>query len=626
MVFLRLFLPLLLCFSLFTGTIYSKEKREASMIYFEAWTMINSAKSLEKTELEKSIEKYKKAKSLLDALQEHHYEWKTYLVSQKQKHIIDSLKKLGKPIIEDKSSSNLEKLASKNSKTKPSLQKEVKIGKYLANLRKTESENITLQEALKQSRSDYQKVLLENTQLQADLENIQEKNSKISENRKIEKNSFEKILLILRKKSFNLSKNLEEKNQALKQLEFKEREKTQKIEEAKKDLFQLKLQNDVLSAEYNDILNKLQKATEKNVIDLLTNNLNLEKKLNKTTKQIENSENQEKEETNSFFKQQVNILHQEVKVQQELLKEFKKILGETTHHSLSKQLSLKEEEIQILRGILHRQAKEHKLLVKTAENLNKQLKEEGISKPSILESVNNLLKNKFHLNENEKKILNPENAQESFIFTVATNMNRLLFSSKAEKAISSYEIAGKRAFESHRYQAAKELFEMIDEVHPNYIPALCNLGILNLKEKQFDEAVRYFRTALTMRHNEPFPYAQFMLGVSLYKANKLDSASLSFQKVLDLEKNNALTHLYLGSIAEKRGDFKKAKQHFTQAAKLDSSLSEPYFNLAVLEIYMGNTNEAKKFYQIALLKGANPNEKIEKLFNESKKVNVQISF
>ena len=574
------------------------------MIYFEAWTIINRAKNLEKSDKLDAINQYQKAKHLLEEIQRTYPKWKSHIISEKKEKIKIRLENLSPSYQETD-------LSKRTQRIEPQIGETSQQRNTLSSLRRAESENITLKEALKQSRIDYQKSVVYNTQLEMDLKNSQEKEEASIKKEKIWKKGFKEILFAMRKKRVDLTNELGIRGKKLEKAEFENREKKKELTKNEKEFLQAKLQNEILQSEYNEIFTKFQNLIKKNVSLLL-------KKSNDLQKNLIGAEREVSKEQNPLLQKQIEILKQENLLQNNLLKEFKESLNLINEHSLSKQILLKEEEIQILRIAIQKQIKEHQNLVKTAELLKEQIEKNDINDPSILESLATLIKSKIHFTRKEKEVLNPEGAQNSFVFSLSGKRNRFLFSGKVEKEISNYDKAAKKAFESEKYQASKELFEMIDEIYPNYIPALCSLGILNLKEGEFQEAARYFRTALTMRHNEPFPYAQLMLSISLYHSRNLDSAALSFEKAINMDAKNPLPYLYLGNIAQKRKDFQMAEKYFLKAIQLDSSLPESYFNLAIVKISEGKFLQAEKFYSLSLDKGGIPNEEMEKLLKGGK--------
>ena len=75
---------------------------------------------------------------------------------------------------------------------------------------------------------------------------------------------------------------------------------------------------------------------------------------------------------------------------------------------------------------------------------------------------------------------------------------------------------------------------------------------------------------------------------------------------MSLEPENAKAHVFLGSIAGLEPDFDAAERHFQKAISLDPTLTEPFFNLAVIRAEQGRKEEALEFYRTAVANGGSP--------------------
>ncbi len=78
---------------------------------------------------------------------------------------------------------------------------------------------------------------------------------------------------------------------------------------------------------------------------------------------------------------------------------------------------------------------------------------------------------------------------------------------------------------------------------------LFNLGTIALSEKKSDEALRYFRRAVTS--NPANISALFAAGEVLYKNNQYKEAEVFFNKVLKINRNAVLAHLRIAQMFQK---------------------------------------------------------------------------
>ena len=105
-------------------------------------------------------------------------------------------------------------------------------------------------------------------------------------------------------------------------------------------------------------------------------------------------------------------------------------------------------------------------------------------------------------------------------------------------------------------------------------------------------AIQAFNDALTIREDVPLPYAQFMLGVSYYELLDFEQARNYFKVAVELNPTNAKAFVFLGSIAGVNDRITDAEGYFQEAIKLDPTLTEPYYNLAVLRAREGKKIDA----------------------------------
>ena len=78
-----------------------------------------------------------------------------------------------------------------------------------------------------------------------------------------------------------------------------------------------------------------------------------------------------------------------------------------------------------------------------------------------------------------------------------------------------------------------------------------------------------------------------------------DSKTL-FSHALEVTENNAIAHNNLGSVFGKKGQLRKAREHYTKAIQLNSNYVSAIHNLGLVFFRMGNLNEAIDQYTEAL--------------------------
>ena len=96
-----------------------------------------------------------------------------------------------------------------------------------------------------------------------------------------------------------------------------------------------------------------------------------------------------------------------------------------------------------------------------------------------------------------------------------------------------------------------------------------------------------------------------------YRVADLQNSRLSLQHAVDLDNDNAKAFVFLGNVAGREDHDDEAENHFKTAIQIDPTLSDPYYNLAVIYLRKGMKEEALQFYQEALKRGADPNLEFE---------------
>ncbi len=84
---------------------------------------------------------------------------------------------------------------------------------------------------------------------------------------------------------------------------------------------------------------------------------------------------------------------------------------------------------------------------------------------------------------------------------------------------------------------------------------------------------------------------------TLRKAGRLDDAAAELKSCANFERVSAEYHLQLGKLADARGDYEEAMEHYAIATDLDPNHSEAFFRLAYAYDLRGDDEEAMHYYQ-----------------------------
>ncbi len=87
--------------------------------------------------------------------------------------------------------------------------------------------------------------------------------------------------------------------------------------------------------------------------------------------------------------------------------------------------------------------------------------------------------------------------------------------------------------------------------------------------------------------------ARLLYGLLLFNAGDLDLASAEFQAILAAEPDNVQATYDAALVAQKKNQYRDAREGYLRALKLDPTLSDARYNLAVLTYAQGATMEAQ---------------------------------
>jgi tetratricopeptide (TPR) repeat protein len=110
--------------------------------------------------------------------------------------------------------------------------------------------------------------------------------------------------------------------------------------------------------------------------------------------------------------------------------------------------------------------------------------------------------------------------------------------------------------------------------------------------ERHDEAVQHFRRALDMKDDDSLFHFRYALGLVVQGNQK--EAKAAFERVIELNPQNAMALGYLGYLHLNRGELSMAAQYFEKALELDPE--QPYFRfrLALTCLGLRRGDEAEK--------------------------------
>ena len=159
---------------------------------------------------------------------------------------------------------------------------------------------------------------------------------------------------------------------------------------------------------------------------------------------------------------------------------------------------------------------------------------------------------------------------------------------------------------------AKDNFLKVLQSVPGNVPTIINLGLVDFRLKNFEEAERRLQSAVHLAPESSLGW--LILGVVQYDRSKFDYALASLAQAAVLDPKNAIAHHYLGVTIGQKGWYSGAEDEMRKALELDPDYAEAHFNLAVFYLQRNPpaVELARRHYQRALELGAAPDPDVER--------------
>ena len=113
---------------------------------------------------------------------------------------------------------------------------------------------------------------------------------------------------------------------------------------------------------------------------------------------------------------------------------------------------------------------------------------------------------------------------------------------------------------------------------------------------ELDDAETYINKSIDLEESDK---KKFLKSKILYKKNKINESKEIINNIqIDIKDSEALN--FVGLVEQYNFNFEKALDYFKQAIKLNSKNDEYYYNCASTFFKMGDVQQAKKFYNLAI--------------------------
>lgn len=489
-----------------------------------------------------------------------------------------------------------------------------------------EQEREAMAMALKTSRGQQTEALSKIEILAADMEIMKEqaeelRQSEANLNRNLEKERqvANDVVKGQRKQMEMLEKALGEKSKELEDAHGQIASLKEELEESRDTFAELREERDGLLRERDQMATLLKLSEADRTQDLIEQNMGLAKSLREANEKVErlNKDNNAAKDDVvdalrdlAIAKSQINRLQQENREQTQRLEELTEKLKSEEVALAKGEVKADPAEVEMLREVIRRQLRvqEHRrqakeVIVEAAKQLGKQ--DAGLD-----EAIKILDGAEMALTPEEQKLVADQQVDGEFVSPFARDRATVgRATSDLNREMESYDRAATKAYLAGRLLPTRELFELMVEQNPGHVPALCKLGVVQMKLDQPLEAAESFRRAVELDANNS--YAHRMLGYAHMKIGDLAAAELHVKRSTELAPDDAKAYLLLGTIAYRLGETDDAEANFKSAITADPVPSEPYFNLALIYAKGGRLEDGRDFYHQALERGAIPDPALQ---------------
>ncbi len=185
------------------------------------------------------------------------------------------------------------------------------------------------------------------------------------------------------------------------------------------------------------------------------------------------------------------------------------------------------------------------------------------------------------------------NLEESVRDQITTAQAALAAAAKGPPTVLMEEY-GKLGQLYHAYSlisAARDAYLNANRLAPKDFRWIYLLGNLDQREGRFDDAIRRYQLARTLRPD--YLATLVNLGNIFLELNRLEEARESFSAALEIDKDNPAAHYGLGQVAVSKRSYAEAVDHFENTLAQVPDANRVHYSLAMAYRGLGDAEKAK---------------------------------
>ncbi len=493
-------------------------------------------------------------------------------------------------------------------------------------IQRLDQEKQAMAMALRTSREDHTEALSKVELLSADMEIMKKQASAMRQAEANLKRDIESerqvandVVKGQRKQMEALENALAEKSKQLSQAQAQISSLQKELEQSREAYNELREERDGLLMERDQMAALLKLNETGRIEQLIEQNMSMAKSLREANEKVERlnlDSNAAKDDVIdalrdlAIAKSQINRLQADKKEEEKRIESLTERLKHEEAELAKGMVKADPEEVEMLREMVRNQIRMQERRRQAKEVILDAAKQLGKQDSQLDEAIKIFDMSEIPLTPEEQKLVAEQQVDGEFVSPFARD-RELVGNATAElnREMESYDRAAKKAYMAGRLLPTRELFELMVEQNPGHVPALCKLGVVQLKLDQAPQATESFRKAVEL--DDSNGYAHRMLGYAYLQDGDFSSAKTHVSKAIELAPDDAKAYLLHGMICYQQGDSKGAEENFKSAISVDPVPSEPYFNLALICVNKSRMNDARSFYSKALERGAVPDQSLE---------------
>ena len=170
------------------------------------------------------------------------------------------------------------------------------------------------------------------------------------------------------------------------------------------------------------------------------------------------------------------------------------------------------------------------------------------------------------------------------------NEDFLVLKSTFDKAVKAYKI--------NKLNEAENFFISIFKKNPNHLETIFYLGMIALKNREFDKAKILSQKAIKI--NPTFAEAHHNLGQSFKDLGENGKAIASYKEAIKIKPDLFASYNNLGNIFKENNENNKAVEYFLKAIKINSKSFEAYNNLGIVYKLLKDYKKAGECFKNAI--------------------------